>query len=82
MSAHFEGWKRLAREMGREYTREEFVAGFGRTSREVIVDQFTDLDLNDELIRDIDEKKEAYYRDVVAKDFPEMPGASQLISRS
>lgn len=77
--AHFQGWKLLASEMEREYTREEFVAGFGRTSREVIVDQFTDLDLTDALIRDIDERKEALYREVVAKDFPEMPGASQLL---
>lgn len=77
--AHFQSWKLLANELGREYSREEFVAGFGRTSREVIVDQFTDLDLTENKIRELDDRKEALYRDVIAAEFPEMPGASALI---
>lgn len=77
--AHFESWKRLGADLGRDYSREEFEWGFGRTSREVIRAQWGGDRLTDDEIRALDDRKEAYYRDVVRSNFPEMPGARELI---
>ena len=39
--AHFDAWRMLAAETGRsDYTEAEFVAGFGCTSREVLLQQW------------------------------------------
>lgn len=38
--AHFESCLRVAAELGRVYTEEQFAAGFGRTTREVIAEQW------------------------------------------
>ena len=77
--AHFESWKRLTAEYGREYTEAEFVAGFGRTSREVIREQWPEEFQSEEAVRDLALRKEIYYREIVEADFPAMPGAQELI---
>ena len=41
--AHFESCLRVAAELGRVYTEEQFAAGFGRTTREVIAEQWQGL---------------------------------------
>lgn len=79
--AHLLAWQALGRENGFEVTEDEFAAGFGRTSREVLADKFGHGVLSDERIRELDERKEALYREMVAADFPEMPGASELLSQ-
>ena len=76
---HFESWIRLWAEHGRTYTEEQFVAGFGRTSREVIREQWTFEPLDDARIAQIADRKEQLYRDVVEQDFPGMDGAAELI---
>jgi beta-phosphoglucomutase len=82
--AHFESWRRTADERGRVYTEEQFAAGFGRTSREVIAEQWESAGqgerLSDEQIARIDERKEALFREIIAADFPAMPGAVELIA--
>jgi beta-phosphoglucomutase len=77
--AHYEGWVRAGRERGFSITEEQFVKTFGRTSREVIVDTFGMTWLNDEQIKQLDERKEKLYRDIVADSFPEMDGAADLL---
>ena len=78
--AHFRSWRKLAQERGRgEYTEDEFVAGFGRTSREVIVEQWGGDRLSDDEIAAIADRKEALWRESLADDFPAMPGAVELI---
>lgn len=78
--AHFKSWRKLAGERGRgEYTEEEFVRGFGRTSREVIVEQWGGDRLSDEEIAAIADRKEALWRESLADDFPAMPGGVELI---
>ena len=81
--AHFESWRRTAAEAGRVYTEEQFAAGFGRTSREVIAEQWErggqGEHLSDEQIARIDERKEAQFREIIAADFPAMAGAVALI---
>jgi beta-phosphoglucomutase len=77
--AHFESWRRLAGEHDRTYTESQFAAGFGRTSREVIIDQWGGETLSDERIRQLDERKETIFREIVTRDFPAMDGAAELI---
>jgi beta-phosphoglucomutase len=77
--AHFESWRRVAAENSREYTEEQFAAGFGRTSREVIAEQWRGEVLSDEQIAAIDQRKEWLFREIIGNDFPAMDGAGELI---
>lgn len=76
--AHFESWQRLFREYGRNYSLEEFVWGFGRTSREVLAKQWPEP-VSDAEVDEIAARKEAYYREIVADRFPAIDGAAELI---
>ena len=77
--AHYESWLGLGRERGFTMTPEQFVSTFGRTSREVIRECWPELATSDEAIRELDERKEAVYRDLLAQKFPAMDGARELI---
>jgi beta-phosphoglucomutase len=77
--AHFESWRQVASENGRVYTEVQFAAGFGRTSREVIAEQWEGEDLSDARIGQLDRRKEAIFREIIARDFPAMEGAVGLI---
>ncbi len=79
--AHFESCLRVAAELGRVYTEEQFAAGFGRTTREVIAEQWQGQGeaLSDDQIARIDERKEWLFREIIGADFPAMPGAVELI---
>lgn len=76
--AHFDSWKRLFRERGLDYSLEEFVWGFGRTSREVLARQWPET-ASESQIDELAARKEAYYREIVAADFPAIDGAKELI---
>jgi len=77
---HFESWRRVAAEYDRIYTESQFVAGFGRTSREVIAEQWDGGPLSPSTIREIDERKEFLFRELIDQDFPAMDGSVELIS--
>ncbi|HJS09238.1 MAG TPA: HAD family phosphatase, partial [Pirellulales bacterium] len=76
--AHFESWLRLYTELGVDYSEAAFAADFGRTSRDILRRAFGEK-LTDAQIRDMDQRKEAYYRDIIRRDFPAMEGATELI---
>jgi len=76
--AHRDSWMRAAREAGIEMTEGQFATTFGRTSREIIRHFWGD-GLTEEQMREIDDRKEALYRDLVRDDFPTMEGAVELI---
>ena len=77
-AAHLQTWQDCCRRHGRECTEEQFLAGFGRTSREVIRDTWENPP-DEAGIAAFDEEKEQMYRELIAVDFPHMPGAAQLI---
>ena len=77
--AHFESWRRLAQAHGLDMTEEQFAATFGQTTREIIRRLWSEH-LDDEDVARWDDEKEAYYRDVLAANFPEMVGAAELIA--
>jgi beta-phosphoglucomutase len=76
--AHYQSWRDILAEHGRELTEQDFARTFGRTSREVIA-QLWGRDVSAAESRDIDERKEALYRDIVRRRFPAMDGAVALI---
>jgi len=77
--AHFQSWKRLCAEHDVDLTESRFAASFGRTSRDIIRMWWGD-GVADTTVGQMDARKEAHFRDIVRKDFPQMPGASELIA--
>ncbi|HEX4413841.1 MAG TPA: HAD family phosphatase, partial [Lacipirellulaceae bacterium] len=65
-------------ELGLEYSEQDFAADFGRTSRDILFRRFGDQ-LNDARIRELDERKEALFRESLRQRFTAMDGACELI---
>jgi beta-phosphoglucomutase len=76
--AHFASWRRLYGDLGLEYGEPAFAADFGRTSRDILRRTLGD-GLTDERIRELDHRKEAYFRDFARESPVEMDGAVELI---
>jgi beta-phosphoglucomutase len=76
--AHFVGWSRLYEELKLPYSESEFALDFGRTSRDILYRRFGE-GLAEERIRELDERKEALFRDSLRESFPAMDGALELI---
>jgi len=77
--AHWKSWQLMATEFGRELTEDQFQSTFGQTSREIIAQHWGAGSLTPEQIREFDERKESLYRELIHSQFPEMPGARELI---
>lgn len=76
--AHYKSWRMMYAEHGRDYSEAAFAADFGRTSRDILRRAFASQ-LSDAQIRQMDERKEAFYRDIISREFPGMNGAVELI---
>ena len=76
--AHFESWRRLAESHGLEITEQQFAATFGQTSR-AIIRRLWPGHVDEKDIPAWDAEKEAFYRQIIASDFPEMDGAGKLL---
>lgn len=77
--AHYESWLMLGREQGFTMTPDEFIRTFGRTSREVIRHCWPHLATSDEAVKQLDDRKEALFREILSQNFPAMDGAKELI---
>jgi beta-phosphoglucomutase len=75
---HFQSWQRLYDELGIEYSEAAFAADFGQTSRDILRRRFPE-ELTEARFREIDDRKESYYRDIIRESFPAMDGADDLI---
>src|SRR5688500_8589330 len=76
--AHLRSWQDTAALHQLNLSESDFARTFGRTSRDIIRALWPDRFNDDEVAR-FDAAKEARYREILAEDFPEMPGASGLI---
>ena len=76
---HFESWRVLCAELGREMTEPQFAATFGRTTRETISELWSGDRFPSEQIAQLDARKEAIFRERIVADFPAMDGALELI---
>ena len=79
--AHFDSWVKLFAELEYEYSEEEFRAGFGRTSAEILDEwsQEHHAGFDARQIGELDDRKEKYYRDVICQNFLPIDGAAELI---
>jgi len=77
--AHYRSWQMLAAELGLELTEEQFAATFGMTSREIIERFWSQRRFSREEIDRLDRRKEALYRELIAKEFLAMDGAVELV---
>jgi beta-phosphoglucomutase len=75
---HFVAWREVCRELGRDFTRADFAATFGRRNPEIIAvlfgDRFGDADIGR-----IGERKEEIYRAAAAQGVDLLPGARTLL---
>jgi len=78
-TAHFQSWQRLGKEIGVQMSEQQFVATFGRTSREIIHEFWPQLATSAERVAKIDDRKEELFREIIAADFPAIDGAVELI---
>ncbi|MGW8256020.1 MAG: HAD family hydrolase [Thermoguttaceae bacterium] len=76
---HFKSWLCMAQREGLSFTEREFAPTFGRTSREIIAHFWGEGHYNDSQIAALDAEKEAAFREIIAKDFPAMPGVCKLL---
>lgn len=77
--AHYESWCVVAAQEGIEFSRELFDRTFGRTSREIIRDVWGERAGDDAHVASLDDRKEVAYREIIARNFPAMPGVGELI---
>jgi len=75
---HFDAWVRLANEMGRPFSREDFSATFGRRNPEIIRFLFHQ-EFSDREVHEIGERKETYYRSEAEKGIALLPGVNDLL---
>lgn len=76
--AHFESWRRMLSDHGLEMTEKQFASTFGQTNRSIIAKLYPDH-ADDETIARWGEEKEQAFRELLREDFPEMPGAGDLL---
>jgi HAD superfamily hydrolase (TIGR01509 family) len=77
--AHFESWRRLANDLGKTVTAEQFRCTFGRQNRDVIPQLFGD-GFDEPRIADLGETKERYYREIIREHVPAIAGAVELVN--
>ncbi len=77
--AHFKSWLAMAEAEGLSFTEDEFAPAFGRTSREIIAHFWGEGRYDDRQIAELDDRKEAFFREIIADDFPAMPGVDALL---
>jgi beta-phosphoglucomutase len=75
---HFAAWAKLAGEMGRPFSRDDFAATFGRRNPEIIRFLFRQ-EFTDAQVGQIGETKETYYRTEAEKGVHLLPGVRELL---
>jgi beta-phosphoglucomutase len=75
---HFQAWLATCRTLGRDFTRADFAATFGRRNPEILKILFGDRFSPEEVQRIGDEKENAY-RDAVRKGVTLLPGVDDLM---
>lgn len=75
---HYLSWKRMFGEIGVEFTEEQFRSTFGRTNRDIF-EQLYPGQMSAERARELGDRKEVLYREIVNEKFVALPGAVELI---
>jgi beta-phosphoglucomutase len=75
---HFQSWQTICSEHGRDFTRADFAATFGRRNPEIIRALFGDR-FGEEEIAALGERKEMLYRAAASKGVVLLPGVRKLV---
>ncbi len=75
---HFRAWQEVCRELGRDFTRDDFAATFGQRNPEIIRILFGDR-FSPKEIAALGDRKEIRYRNAASKGVDLLPGARKLI---
>lgn len=75
---HRASWQRMARQRGLDVTDEQFRATFGKPSRDIIRQLWGISD--PQQVKEMDDRKEAVFRELLREHVPVMPGAKELIA--
>src|SRR5687768_6660643 len=75
---HFLAWQAACRELGRDFTRADFAATFGRRNPEILAHLFGDRLGPDEVAR-LGDHKEDLYRAAARRGITLLPGAAALL---
>jgi beta-phosphoglucomutase len=75
---HFKSWQRMFGQIGVEFTDAEFRATFGRTNRDIFAELYRG-EMSEERSRQLGDRKEELYREIVRESFTPLPGAIELI---
>jgi beta-phosphoglucomutase len=76
---HRRAWQKLAQEIGKTMSDEEFRATFGMRNDTIISTLWGAMP--SERIRELSERKEAYFRELIGKEARALPGALELMSQ-
>ena len=77
---HFEGWQATCRHLGREFTRADFAATFGKRNPEILRLLFGDNHFSEEEIEQIGFQKEELYRQAARQiGIQPLPGVVELM---
>jgi beta-phosphoglucomutase len=75
---HFRAWVELCRDLGRDFTRADFAATFGRRNPEIIRHLFGE-GFDDVAIKDLGDRKEELYKAAARQGVSLLPGARDLL---
>src|SRR5436190_7033269 len=77
--AHRRAWWRLAEELQIPYSDEQFWSTFGQRN-DAIMPTLVGRPLSAEQIKDLGDRKEAYFREIIRDTITPLPGAIELLS--
>lgn len=76
---HFDAWVKLCQELGRDFTRDDFRATFGKTNPDIF-DYLLDEPLDKEKLDQLADRKEALYRESAREQGVSLlPGVERLL---
>ena len=75
---HFAAWEEVSRAHGRDFTRADFAATFGRRNPEIIAALFGER-FSPEEVEALGERKEELYRAAAGRGVGLLPGARELL---
>ncbi|RIK85923.1 MAG: haloacid dehalogenase [Planctomycetota bacterium] len=75
---HYASWQRMFGEIGVAFTDEQFRSTFGRTNRDIFAELYRG-EMTLQRVRELGDRKEALYREIISGDFAPLAGAVELI---
>lgn len=75
---HFESWRRVMSECGKDLSEKEFRASFGQRNLEILRHWIPGL--SEPEMERLSERKEHYFRELLPERIPLMPGAVRLVT--